>query len=198
MSGRTTAKRPVPRILILGLLIVIFHSTFGWADASGDKDLCFNRPYPGLVALDACKRLLKLGELTPDERARALVVRGEAYDPRTEIARALADFDEAIQISPNLASAYVGRAGVYTKQKEHEKAVADLTMAINLSPDQAHFHLLRGLGYVCLNRIDDARRDLDLFKPDPTHPWSQLIPRLRQALTQQGALLADWQRGCNS
>ena len=58
---------------------------------------------------------------------RALV-----WSEKKEYAKAIAEYDEAIQLDPRLADAYRGWGAARQEQKEHDKAIADYTEAIRL------------------------------------------------------------------
>ncbi|MFQ5812438.1 MAG: tetratricopeptide repeat protein [Anaerolineae bacterium] len=47
----------------------------------------------------------------------------------------MADFDKAIQLDPDYATAYFIRGGVYAVKGEKEKAIADFKKVLQLSND---------------------------------------------------------------
>ena len=50
---------------------------------------------------------------------------------------AIDDFDEAIRLNAELASAYQNRAGAKAELERYEEAIADLNQAIWLKPESA-------------------------------------------------------------
>jgi tetratricopeptide (TPR) repeat protein len=78
------------------------------------------------------------------DKALAYASRGNIYassDPQ----RALADFDQAIELEPNFAVAYFTRSRIYVDQQNAQAAIADLDQAIQLSPNYADAYLDRGI-----------------------------------------------------
>jgi tetratricopeptide (TPR) repeat protein len=51
---------------------------------------------------------------------------------RGDVAGAIADYDEAIRLRPEYASAYYNRAGIRRAQKEHSYALADCQKYLDL------------------------------------------------------------------
>jgi tetratricopeptide (TPR) repeat protein len=58
-----------------------------------------------------------------------------AYSATEEYNRAIADLTKAIELDPELASAYAMRGAAYAMKGEAAKAVSDLKKAIELSDD---------------------------------------------------------------
>ena len=61
--------------------------------------------------------------------------RGLAYADKGDYDHAIANFDQAIQLRPDLAEAYYYRGKAYTQKGEKEKAIADLKRFLELSDD---------------------------------------------------------------
>jgi tetratricopeptide (TPR) repeat protein len=66
---------------------------------------------------------------------RALAVRGQAFVGRGDYGSAIKDFDDAIQLDPKSAAAFVGRGEAYEKQGDRERAIADYRQALALEPE---------------------------------------------------------------
>ena len=56
---------------------------------------------------------------------------------RVSISPAIADFNKAIQLDPNLAGAYNNRGVVYSETGKYKPAIADFNKAIQLDPNLA-------------------------------------------------------------
>ena len=54
--------------------------------------------------------------------ANAYAKRGKAYSGNKDYAKAMADYDKAVQLDPKIADAYVGRAVVYLMKKDYDKS----------------------------------------------------------------------------
>jgi tetratricopeptide (TPR) repeat protein len=73
----------------------------------------------------------------------ALDWRGMAYDDLHEPAKALQDFNKAIQIDPNYADAYNNRGEIYRKQKKYRQALNDYRKATEFDRNfpEAYFNM---------------------------------------------------------
>ncbi|MFT7585956.1 MAG: tetratricopeptide (TPR) repeat protein [Cellvibrionaceae bacterium] len=67
--------------------------------------------------------------------ARTLAERGFVYSEIDEFAKAIADFEVAIELDPNMAIVYSYRSYVYVEQENYEAAIADADKAITLGSD---------------------------------------------------------------
>ena len=91
---------------------------------------------------------------------------------------ALADFDEAVRLDPNLAAAYMNRGAVYAAKNEYDKSIEDSTKAIDLKPsktdDLATAYSNRGAAYIGKGEFDKAIADADealKIKSDYAKPY---------------------------
>jgi len=75
--------------------------------------------------------------------------------------QSLAQFNLAIRLNPNDASAYLFRGNAYGQLKEYQKAIADYTQAIRLDPNYADAYNLRGLVYGMSGNRQKAITDLE-------------------------------------
>jgi len=96
--------------------------------------------------------------------AQAYFVRGNAYTYFREYEKAVADYTEAVHITPQFADAYENRGEAYGKLGENEKAIADYTKAIriNLSVERGNLYyqyLNRGYFYYQLEDYEKAIAD---------------------------------------
>ncbi len=83
--------------------------------------------------------------------AMTLNNRGFAHFRKGELENALADFNRAIRMQPQLADAYNNRGNVWQEKGDLEKALADFNQAIKLNPrhsaafnNRANLHQLKG------------------------------------------------------
>ena len=72
-------------------------------------------------------------------------------------------YDEAIQLNPNFAEAYIGR-NVYRNLGQYERAIQDYDKAIELNPNLAEAHQNRGICYKNLGDEAKAQADFDKAK----------------------------------
>ncbi|WP_083556423.1 tetratricopeptide repeat protein [Hyphomicrobium sp. NDB2Meth4] len=127
---------------------------------SGNVDFIFH----------GCSNIAEDEAAPPDNRARALIIRGLLYARLDEFARAIADFTEAIKAGGvNLAAAYSDRGSTYAEIKQFDAAIKDFDEAIRLSPEDAGNHVNRALALENVGRtqeaLSDFQRALELSPP---------------------------------
>ena len=83
----------------------------------------------------------------------------EKYNAK-DLDGALADFNEAIRLDPNLAIAYMNRGAVYASKSDFDNTIADETKALDLkldkTGDQATAYTNRAVGYLGKQDFDNA------------------------------------------
>jgi tetratricopeptide (TPR) repeat protein len=87
--------------------------------------------------------------------------RGTAYLSKGDYDRALADFNQAVKLQPDGASAYFNRAAVYFAKQDFDRALADINQVIKLQPDFALAYLKRGSVYYFKGDSDRALADIN-------------------------------------
>ncbi|HXZ68471.1 MAG TPA: tetratricopeptide repeat protein [Alphaproteobacteria bacterium] len=108
-----------------------------------------------------CERALDDNEMTARDRAATLVNRGIIYNAARQLDLAIADFDAALQINPNLGEAYLNRGNAHFWHKQFPEAIADYGKAIDLksgSLDYAHYN--KALAEMNIGKFQDAKADL--------------------------------------
>ena len=76
---------------------------------------------------------------------------------------ALAEFDQALRISPYLGDAYFNRAAVYQALGRNDEALADLDQALRCDPQIAGAYLARGRLLANRGSLEAADVDLDRY-----------------------------------
>src|SRR6185312_4895474 len=105
------------------------------ADYIGDQiDGCAAPLTPGSRAaiIEACGRLLQMGELPVTIQSPAFVSRGNAYSFIADYPKALADFGIAIDIDPTNPAPLAARGMTLMKQKKFADALSDFDNALKL------------------------------------------------------------------
>lgn len=87
-------------------------------------------------------------------------MRGWCYGQKGEYELALVDYNSAIQLEPNIASAYNGRGRIYHFQNQFDAAILDFTRAIEIEPSDATYYCNRGTSYNRTNKYEIAITDL--------------------------------------
>jgi len=137
------------------------------AEAALDKD-----DYVTAFALYT-KAVAEAGK-NPSARASALFDRAEAYARYAKDAEALADYGEALSLSPDPAfKALVlsSRGDLYALERHYPEAVADYTLALSLKPDLVGVFTARGTVHQRLRENDAALADFEAeLKTNPNYP----------------------------
>lgn len=109
---------------------------------------------------------------------------------------ALADFDEAIKLDPNLAVAYMNRAAVWIKKQDYDKAITDSSKAVDLKlsrvEDQATNLSNRGAAYAAKGDFTNGLADAEAaIKVKDNHASAYLVRgvcRLQGQQDKEGAI----------
>jgi tetratricopeptide (TPR) repeat protein len=87
--------------------------------------------------------------------------RGMVHLERGELDLALRDFDDAIRLDSNLATAYNGRGVALKARGELDKAMADFDAAIRLVPRYENAFVNRGVVWIAKGQFEKAMADYD-------------------------------------
>jgi len=87
--------------------------------------------------------------------------RGTTYADLQRYDEALRDYDQAIALNPNDATAYYNRGLTYHNLQRYDEALRDYDQAIALNPNDAQAYNNRGNTYHNLQHYDEALRDYD-------------------------------------
>lgn len=180
---------PLRRLLVAGILSLLLAATEVTANPIDD---C-NQSADLEKQIDGCTEFLQLNPFSPHV-ALAYGRRAEAYVNKGDFARAIADFDQAIEIDPRqarflvgrglahrahgdldsalsrFADAFVNRCVAYEDKGQAELAVKDCTAAIALNPTDAVAYNDRGVAYEKTGNIDGALADYSkAIELDPSY-----------------------------
>jgi clan AA aspartic protease (TIGR02281 family) len=115
--------------------------------AAGDREDCAAPAANPDQRIATCTRVIADDTQTAASRADAYSSRGTAYGNKNDQDRAIADFNEAIRLNPNLALAYNNRGFAYFRTGDLDRAIADYGEAIRSNPNYAFAYGNRGLAY---------------------------------------------------
>jgi lipoprotein NlpI len=93
--------------------------------------------------IDGCTAVIQLG-YTGQFLVTAFNNRGIGYAQKGQYDRAIADYDQAIQLNPNYATAFTNRGRAYTNKGEYDLAISDYDQAIRLNPNYTEAFFNRG------------------------------------------------------
>lgn len=100
------------------------------------------------AAIDTCTGALENEAFGSRDRAATLVNRGVVYLHRREWAEALADFDRAIGMRPQLGEAHVDRGAALIMLRDYAGAIQAITHGLTLDPEDPHeAYFNRGLAH---------------------------------------------------
>ncbi len=112
-------------------------------------------PHESRRALSA---FLETSELPPGQRAEALVLRARV---QADESKALADFEEAIQLAPDNGNYRLVRAVFLRSRKKLDEALAEVDAVLEQSPDDANALILQGEVFRELGKNDAALESFD-------------------------------------
>ncbi len=140
-------------------LVMLLGTTAAWAEDAND---CLKGE--GDIQIRGCSRIIKSRKLfgtpiTKDNLAQAYTSRGNAYQEKGEVDRAIADFEKVIALNPKDAAAYNNRGVVYGMKGEVDRAIADFDKVIALNPKDAKAYNNRGFAYIKKGDKDQAIAD---------------------------------------
>jgi tetratricopeptide (TPR) repeat protein len=131
-----------PLLIVLAALIGLsFHTVVNCGDA--------DEP-------DICSAVIGFSPLRGSVVAFAYEGRARVAMRKGNYGRAIADFDQAIALNPNRASAFRGRGDAYRQTGEFDSAIADYDQAIALNPRLAAPYLDRGVALAAKGDLDRA------------------------------------------
>jgi tetratricopeptide (TPR) repeat protein len=93
---------------------------------------------------------------------------------------AIIDLDQAISLAPKNAVLWLNRGIAHYKQLDYHNALTDFTIASNLNPKMTEAYANRVIVYIGLNRLSEAKRDLD--QALKIAPDQALLLQLRSSL----------------
>ena len=157
------------RIALIGLALV-FGATSGNArDAAAAATDC-NQTEDADKSLAACTELIEVHKVDGLNLAVAYFKRGLAYDSKQNYVAAIAEYDHAIKVKPDLQPLYFKRGLAHRRNGQPDLSVADYTKAIELDPKDADSVSNRGRAYLDLGEKDKAIADFRAaLVLDPKH-----------------------------
>ena len=112
-------------------------------------------------AVDDFTKAMQLNPIDKIYSSLNLVGRGMSYNALNISKRAIIDFNNAIKLRPEYATAYYYRARAYYSLKEYSRAAGDFTKAIELKSTDADYYRERGVTYLELQMYDEALADFN-------------------------------------
>ncbi len=111
-------------------------------------------------SIQTCDNALTRQPLDRTNRAATYVNRGIVYLNRHDAARALEDFDRAVELAPDLAEVHTNRAAALLEGGDFRGAVAAVDRGIALGPEEPHkAYFIRAAAYEELGDTSAAYSD---------------------------------------
>lgn len=156
-SGATTLLA-----LALGLLTGIPNATAQTAEQAWAYCNNSNNQYGPEASIEGCTAVIQNAWAHDANMAIALHNRGKAYSAQRDYVRAIADYDQAIRLNPQVASVYYSRGNAFYGQRDYARAVVDRDEAARLDPQNADYQNRRCWDRAMANReLDVARAACD-------------------------------------
>ena len=148
-------------IAALAVLFLAAWTHSAQADFTQEIRMCdFGGSHPD-IRIIACTRNIQSGRFTGRNLAIAFTNRGLAYKSKGLWNRAIADYDEAIRLMPEMVFAFNNRGNAYYHKGQFERALRDYDEAIRLMPEFSQAFGNRGNVYRKKGRLDRAIKDYD-------------------------------------
>ena len=141
-------------------------STEEWERCSGANT---GSNIPAEARIGYCTQLIQGGRLPKTYLPLVYFNRAHIYSKNNLYDKAIADYNQAIELDPKYAYAYGDRALAYKRQGQLDLAIADFTRAIALDPQDSISYNNRGAAYEVQGQRDKTIADYrTALKLDPT------------------------------
>jgi tetratricopeptide (TPR) repeat protein len=142
--------------------------------AADDRDTCGDW-MNGAESVAACDRLIRRNPRDADayfKRGMYHAVGDDGAANGHDYERAIADFNQAIRLSPNNTEYWTARGDAFGYKGDYDRAIADYGQVLRLNPDDASTYAKRGDAYGDKMDYDRAIADYDqAIKLDPDESY---------------------------
>ena len=112
----------------------------GWmspalAQSLKDSNCTGRSDIPADQQISGCNEAIASGRFAAKDLAAAFNNRGVAYQAKGDLDRAIADYGQAISVSPDYAMAHSNRGQAYQLKGDNDRALADYDAAIKIDPN---------------------------------------------------------------
>ncbi len=168
------------RVAGLAILFLVAGTQIAQADFTQEIRRCDSDSSHPDIRIAACTRNIQSGRFAGPNLATAFMNRGLAYKKKSQWDRAIADYGEAIRLTPDNAQAFNNRGNVYRTKGQFDRAIEDYEKAINLDPGNAQIFADRGLAYEKRGASNQALLDFErAYALGFRHPL--LLKKLRES-----------------
>ena len=153
MIGILFSRKPLSTLLLITLAGAFLYACEAKVSVSGGTEI---------------KTATETGGKAPSEEAAKYYNSGVDKAKAGDSQGAIADYKEAIRVSPDFAPAYNNSGSEKAKLKDYKGAIADLNEAIRLTPEDGDPYYTRGLAKAQSEDLQGGKADLEkaaeLFK----------------------------------
>jgi tetratricopeptide (TPR) repeat protein len=136
------------------------------ASRTGDRDL----------AIGACTAIIRSGQETTDNLARAFTNRAAAYLDKGQGGQAIDDLSQAIQLEPSYVPALKLRGDLYGRSQRYDLALADWNRVVQLRPNDGDAYGGRALAYLSSGDYGRAIQDCgQALALNPNDAWAYYV-----------------------
>jgi tetratricopeptide (TPR) repeat protein len=158
--------KKIPLFCLMGALLVILP---GISEAQGNREAAkLTREGAQAVknkewdrAVDLFRRAAELDRRNAPSLSAALQQRATAYEAQQQYKKAIDDFSEALDITPDDQGIYERRAYAEMRLNDYDRALADYNELIKRKPNEARYYLLRSYIYEVKGDAAAAIADCD-------------------------------------
>ncbi len=148
--------------------------------------------YKSEIALARLSQVLQRAEISDGQRAELFYQRGVEYDKVGLRALARFDFNQAINLKPDMVDAYNFIGIHFTQLQEFNQAYDAFDSAIELAPDHEYAYLNRGIALYYGGRANLASDDFKVFRQyQQNDPYRVLWQYLADLETNQQQAAQD-------
>lgn len=141
------------------MLALVSMGAAAQAPEPAEMKVCLDENLDNEPRIAACGKVIANKKLSIDVRTEALITRGLLWDDEEEYDKAIADYTEALKLTPNDHATLVLRGNSHDANGSPQLAIADYTAAIKLAPDDAAAYYNRGTVYEELGEKQKAIAD---------------------------------------
>lgn len=146
---------------LLAVLVLVAWTETVQADFNQEVRRCdWGGDHPD-IRIISCTRNIRSGRFTGRNLAVAFTNRAIAYKKKGQWDKAIADYDEAIRLAPDLVFAFNNRGNAYYFKGQLDRAIENYDMAIRLQPDLAEAYANRGNVYRKKGQLNRAIENYD-------------------------------------
>jgi lipoprotein NlpI len=142
-------------------------TVFGFSDLTSAQptnlDALLERTFVAGDHNEAVRLATELIAALPED-GRAYLHRARLHEGQRSWTNAIADYNQAIKLAPQLPDAWQGRGSTHFKLGQIKESIADFDRFLELAPQQTPHHWQRGTAYYYAGRFEEGRKQFELHQ----------------------------------